>query len=382
MVQREVGERLAAAAGDPAYGIPSVKVAYWATAALVGRVPPTVFLPQPKVESVLLRIRPAAGAGGRPRPGPRSSRWCGPRSASAARCCGGRSPAWSTPAAFDRAGVSPDARPEELDIEAWGRLTDAVACSRAPSGPAGRASGRAGMVRTTTRSVAGERRPRRTRSSRCRPGGATRPVASARRSRHSTRRGSTEQGRRLEVVDRSAASRRCRVVGPAQLVPAPVHGRRRAAEGRRQQGERAVLEGQGLDDLADAAHPGPPAHQAEGHVGAQRGRRVSRSSMPAQRSTAAASADPPPRPAPGGMRLITRTCPDRADQDVRARPTRLVLRRLWRDGQPGAPVDHLDACGRSVRTVRPAPTQLERVGQVERRPSRRRSGGSRRRGRR
>ena len=30
MVQREVGERLAAGPGDPAYGIPSVKVAYWA----------------------------------------------------------------------------------------------------------------------------------------------------------------------------------------------------------------------------------------------------------------------------------------------------------------------------------------------------------------
>ncbi|HEY5154198.1 MAG TPA: 16S rRNA (adenine(1518)-N(6)/adenine(1519)-N(6))-dimethyltransferase RsmA, partial [Acidimicrobiales bacterium] len=45
MVQREVGERLAAGPGDPAYGIPSVKVAYWATAEVVGRVPPTVFLP-------------------------------------------------------------------------------------------------------------------------------------------------------------------------------------------------------------------------------------------------------------------------------------------------------------------------------------------------
>ena len=38
MVQREVGERLAAKAGDDAYGIPSVKVAYWATANVVGRV--------------------------------------------------------------------------------------------------------------------------------------------------------------------------------------------------------------------------------------------------------------------------------------------------------------------------------------------------------
>ena len=36
MVQREVGERLAAGAGDDAYGAVSVKVAYWATAEVVG----------------------------------------------------------------------------------------------------------------------------------------------------------------------------------------------------------------------------------------------------------------------------------------------------------------------------------------------------------
>ena len=56
MVQREVGERLAASAGDEAYGAVSVKVAYWARAEIVGRVPPTVFLPKPKVESALVRI--------------------------------------------------------------------------------------------------------------------------------------------------------------------------------------------------------------------------------------------------------------------------------------------------------------------------------------
>ncbi len=56
MVQREVGERLAAAPGDPAYGALSVKVAFHAHAELVGLVPPTVFVPQPKVESALVRI--------------------------------------------------------------------------------------------------------------------------------------------------------------------------------------------------------------------------------------------------------------------------------------------------------------------------------------
>jgi 16S rRNA (adenine1518-N6/adenine1519-N6)-dimethyltransferase len=124
MVQREVGERLAARAGDPAYGIPSVKVSYWATAQVVGRVPPTVFLPQPRVESVLVRLQR------RPRPAVDSD---ADRLFGLVRAAFGqrrkmlrRSLAdLVDPGAFDVAGVRPQSRPEELDIEAWGRLADA-----------------------------------------------------------------------------------------------------------------------------------------------------------------------------------------------------------------------------------------------------------------
>lgn len=56
MVQREVGERLVAGPGTKAYGAVSVKVAYYARAKVVGLVPPTVFLPPPKVDSALVRI--------------------------------------------------------------------------------------------------------------------------------------------------------------------------------------------------------------------------------------------------------------------------------------------------------------------------------------
>ena len=56
MVQREVGERLAAGPGDPQYGAVSVKVAYFAEAQVVGLVPPTVFVPKPKVDSALVRL--------------------------------------------------------------------------------------------------------------------------------------------------------------------------------------------------------------------------------------------------------------------------------------------------------------------------------------
>ena len=57
MVQREVGERLAAGPGDAQYGAVSVKVAYFAEAQVVGLVPPTVFIPKPKVDSALVRLR-------------------------------------------------------------------------------------------------------------------------------------------------------------------------------------------------------------------------------------------------------------------------------------------------------------------------------------
>ena len=54
MVQREVGERLAAGPGEEGYGAPSVRVAYRARAAILRRVPPAVFWPRPKVESVVV----------------------------------------------------------------------------------------------------------------------------------------------------------------------------------------------------------------------------------------------------------------------------------------------------------------------------------------
>ena len=56
MVQREVGERMAAAPGTDAYGAVSVKIAYYAKAELAGLVPPTVFMPKPAVDSALVRF--------------------------------------------------------------------------------------------------------------------------------------------------------------------------------------------------------------------------------------------------------------------------------------------------------------------------------------
>jgi 16S rRNA (adenine1518-N6/adenine1519-N6)-dimethyltransferase len=128
MVQREVGERLAASAGDEAYGAVSVKVAYWATARLVGRVSASVFIPRPRVESVLVRLdRHPGGAAARPgspgtdvydhlftvvRGGFAHRRKMLRRSLDGL----------VAPEAFAAEGIPSTARAEELSLEQWERL--------------------------------------------------------------------------------------------------------------------------------------------------------------------------------------------------------------------------------------------------------------------
>jgi 16S rRNA (adenine1518-N6/adenine1519-N6)-dimethyltransferase len=134
MVQREVGERLAARPGDAAYGAVSVKVAYWATARVVGRVPPTVFHPMPKVESALVRIdrRPAPAVGADV-----DRAWLfqlvgtgfGQRRKMLRRSLATLVP----PEAFAAAGIRPEARAEELSVEEWGRLAACTSSGPPPS---------------------------------------------------------------------------------------------------------------------------------------------------------------------------------------------------------------------------------------------------------
>lgn len=124
MVQREAGERLAAEPGTGAYGIPSVKVSYWARAEVVASVPPTVFLPQPRVDSVLVRIVRRAGPAVDADPVRLFSlvqTAFGQRRKMLRRSLGGL----VTAEQFEEAGIDPRSRPEQLSIQEWGRLTAA-----------------------------------------------------------------------------------------------------------------------------------------------------------------------------------------------------------------------------------------------------------------
>lgn len=122
MVQREVAERLVAGAGDQAYGAVSVKVAYRAKASVVGRVPATVFVPRPRVESALVAIeRLAAPAVDVPEAQLFAIVTAGfaHRRKMLRRALAGV----VGEEVMIAAGVDPEARAEELDIQAWGRLT-------------------------------------------------------------------------------------------------------------------------------------------------------------------------------------------------------------------------------------------------------------------
>ena len=134
MVQREVAERLAAAPGSDPYGAVSVKVAYWATAAVVGKVPATVFLPRPNVESALVAItrRPTPAIADDVAPEELFAlvrAGFGQRRKMLRRSLAGL----VTIEQFATADVRPEARAEELDVNAWGRLCRA--CRRSPTTP-------------------------------------------------------------------------------------------------------------------------------------------------------------------------------------------------------------------------------------------------------
>jgi 16S rRNA (adenine1518-N6/adenine1519-N6)-dimethyltransferase len=129
MVQLEVAERLAARPGSKAYGVPSVKAAWYADVKLAGTVPRTVFWPVPNVDSglVSLRRRPPPDT-----PAPRADVFSCVDAAFAQRRKTLRAAlagwAGSAPRAEEclvAAGIEPRTRGEQLGVEEFARIAAA-----------------------------------------------------------------------------------------------------------------------------------------------------------------------------------------------------------------------------------------------------------------
>lgn len=123
MVQREVGERWVAGSGDEAFGAVSVKVAWWAASRVAGAVPRGVFVPQPRVDSVLVTLdrRNAPEGADRSEVFRLIEAGFATRRKMLRRTLAGL----VVDGAFETAGVAPTDRAEDLSLDDWVRLAKA-----------------------------------------------------------------------------------------------------------------------------------------------------------------------------------------------------------------------------------------------------------------
>jgi 16S rRNA (adenine1518-N6/adenine1519-N6)-dimethyltransferase len=130
MVQREVGERLAAAQGGKSYGATSVLAQLACEVRLLRRVPRTVFHPEPNVDSALMLLRRRA-----PAPSPELTAlvhagFAHRRKALAGSLAltpgAGEDLRAAVRNALETLGLPPDARAERLSPEDWSRLAAAL----------------------------------------------------------------------------------------------------------------------------------------------------------------------------------------------------------------------------------------------------------------
>jgi 16S rRNA (adenine1518-N6/adenine1519-N6)-dimethyltransferase len=126
MVQKEVGERFAAHAGTPAYGVPSVLAQLACEVKVVRPVSRTVFHPVPNVDSVLVGLTRRAPA---PEPGLRTlvqQGFAHRRKALARSLALAGGDRDRVRAALEAIGQRPDARAETLSPDDWRRLHEAL----------------------------------------------------------------------------------------------------------------------------------------------------------------------------------------------------------------------------------------------------------------
>jgi len=126
MVQKEVGERLVARPDTDAYGALSVKVAYWATGSIAGLVPPTVFLPRPKVDSALVDIVRRSEPLDHDVDVAQLFALVRQGFAKRRKMLRGALAGTVNSAQFGAAGIEPTARAENLSVHDWIRLCKAV----------------------------------------------------------------------------------------------------------------------------------------------------------------------------------------------------------------------------------------------------------------
>jgi 16S rRNA (adenine1518-N6/adenine1519-N6)-dimethyltransferase len=128
MVQAEVAERLAAAPGSKAYGVPSVKAAWYAATSRAGSVPPSVFWPVPKVDSGLVRLvrrePPATSATRAEVFAVIDAAFAQRRKTLRAALAGWAGSAAAAESALRAAGISPQARGETLTVAQFARLAE------------------------------------------------------------------------------------------------------------------------------------------------------------------------------------------------------------------------------------------------------------------
>jgi 16S rRNA (adenine1518-N6/adenine1519-N6)-dimethyltransferase len=119
MVQKE--------AGDEAYGAVSLRVQYFADAKIVGKVPPSVFVPKPNVDSVLVSLVRRPHVRVDPDLVSESELFTVIRTAFGQRRKMLRRSLseWTTEGVFERSGVAETRRPEELTIEEFAALAAA-----------------------------------------------------------------------------------------------------------------------------------------------------------------------------------------------------------------------------------------------------------------
>lgn len=127
MVQKEVGERFAAHAGDEAYGAVSLRVQYFADATVVAKVGPNVFVPRPKVDSALVKIVRRAHVRIDPAVVSEEELFGIIRTSFGQRRKMLRRSLhdWVSDGVFERAGVAETRRPEELTLEEFAALAAA-----------------------------------------------------------------------------------------------------------------------------------------------------------------------------------------------------------------------------------------------------------------